>query len=358
MDIFRGMNMKKFIVILMALALAMASLTACAGKPAQPSDSSKEFLKTITPETATASGECGDYLNWYYKDGVLVIKGTGTMTNYYSDAFEDSYAPWVTYNDGEIKDEISLVIIGDGATSVGDLAFYGLDFLSKAVLPDTLEIIGEGAFFGCEKLISVNFPESLKTIENWAFSGCESLTSVNFPEYLEIIGESVFSSCALTSVSLPESLKEIGYEAFKGCRSLTSLSFSASLEKIGNSAFGECGLTDIVLPEGIKRINYLAFDQTESVTVPVSIAKIDGFGYQNEITFLGDAPEIATWEVYNSDMDTIGVAIVGLNSGFMHDDETQMYIDEPEETGVTIYYSGKGFEKYIEMCPQYNWVKK
>lgn len=333
--------MKKLTVILMALALAMAVLTSCAGntgndlsagdggvdvtadEPVKTAPSvsetevnttelvkttqsssvteadieSDDYVDAINAETATASGECGDDLKWYYKDGVLVIKGTGKMTDYYSDAFEDYYAPWVTYNDGEIKGEISWVILGDGVTSVGSLAFYGLDFLSKAELPDTLERIGEGAFYNCGSLTSIDFPESLKEI-----------------------GEQAFEGCALTSITIP-----------------------ATIEELGRSAFGA---TDITLCEGLTEIDLDAFYNAESITIPASVTKIDAFRSQRVITFLGDAPEIPTWELKNSAGEVIGVAISGLDDGLDY------------ETSVTIYYSGEGFEKYIEMCPQYNWVKK
>lgn len=358
--------MKRLIVILMALALTMAVFTACAGntgndnpadsgepdiaaddpdgdsdsgsdKPAQPGDSSEEYLRTITEETATAKGECGNDLKWYYKDGVLVIKGTGEMTDYYSDAYEDHYAPWVTYNDGEIKDEISLVVLGDGVTSVGEIAFYGLDLLSRAVLPDSLVEIGQGAFFNCGSLTSVNFPDSLEVIGDEAFSHCGSLASVSFPESLKVIGREAFNECfGLTSVIIPATVEEIGYNAFAYTHNVT----------------------DITLCEGLTEVDLGDFWNVKSVVIPAGVTKIVQFGGQEEITFLGDAPEIATWEAKNSADEVIGTVIHGLPTGIKYDEDTKSFLNEPEETGTTIYYSGEGFEKYIELCPQYNWVKK
>lgn len=367
--------MRRLIAILMALALAMAVLTSCAGstgndspvgdgvseiaegeavtaksvKDVQPDsdteadsvepdvESDDDYVDAINAQTADAMGECGENLSWYFKDGVLVIKGTGEMTNYYSDAYDDYYAPWVTYNGGEIKGEILLAIVEEGVTSVGDLAFYGLDNLSGAVLPDSLERIGEGAFYRCT-----------------------SLTSVNFPDSLEVIGDEAFSWCAnLASVSFPESLKTIGKEAFNNCYSLTSIAVPITVEKIGRHAFYKCSNADIILPDGITEINiWDSYSHTKSVTIPASATKINSFGYQQEIIFLGDAPEIDTREVKNSAGEVIGTAINGLPEGFKPGSETGSFINETVETGVTIYYSGKGFEKYIELCPQYHWIKK
>lgn len=362
MAFFRRNIMKRLMVILMVLVLAAASFAACAGnnsndsptdsgkpdiatgdwngdsdsgtdepEPAQSGESAEEFLRTITEETATAKGVCGADLTWYYKEGVLVIKGTGDMTHYYVDAYEYYYAPWVTYNDGEIKNEISQVIVDDGVTSVGSLAFYGLDLLSKVVLPDSLEKIEEGAFFYCG-----------------------SLTSVDFPDSLEVIGDEAFSHCGkLASVSFPESLRVIGTKAFYGCLNLTSIAIPAAVEEIGRDAFADCNNADVTLPEGLTQVDIeYAFDFTKSITIPASATKIDGLGQQHSVTFLGDAPEISIHEVKNDSGEIIGKAIKGLIDGL--DYET----GEPCETGVTIYYSGSGFEKYIEMFPQYKWVKK
>ena len=48
----------------------------------QDSNSTQEFLDSITPETAEAKGVCGADLTWYYQDNVLVIKGTGRITDF------------------------------------------------------------------------------------------------------------------------------------------------------------------------------------------------------------------------------------------------------------------------------------
>jgi len=125
------------------------------------SNPTEDFLKTITVETAEAKGVCGADLTWYYKDNVLVIKGTGEMTDFSGDD-----VPWHDYSG-----ETGWVIIDEGVTRIGENAFNGCSSsLSKVVFPSTLESIGEDAFRGCEQLQDVIIPSSVTDIGSCAFS--------------------------------------------------------------------------------------------------------------------------------------------------------------------------------------------
>jgi len=120
----------------------------------------EDFLKTITAETAEAKGACGNDLTWYYKDNVLVIKGTGAMPNYRYDT-----APWCNYEDGELVDKINWVIIDEGITSIGGHAFYELHVVSKIALPNTMERIEDEAFYYCEAMLEkLTIPASVTYI--------------------------------------------------------------------------------------------------------------------------------------------------------------------------------------------------
>ena len=220
-----------------ALALAAAfalCLTGCGAQSGSGStpeveveetgdqDTAQEFLDSITPETAEAKGACGSDITWYYQDNVLVLKGTGEMSDYDRDGV---ISPWRSYEDGQIEDQISWVIVGDGITG-----------------------IGKNAFYNCGGISRVTFPETLKTIKDMAFAQCENLKEVTLP---------------------------------------------ASLERIEGS-----------FHDG------------------------NAHGYVETATFLGDAPEL--------DGNPFG---------------------STEET-LTIYYSGSGFEPYIQQFPGFDWVKQ
>lgn len=128
-----------------------------------------DFLKTITAETAEAKGVCGANLIWYYQDGVLIIKGTGEMTDYTS----DNKSPWHEL-------EIGWVIIQEGVTSIGKCAFLECHTLSKVELPETLEKIGASAFCRCSELASIILPASVSYIGGGAFIYCKEPLSITF----------------------------------------------------------------------------------------------------------------------------------------------------------------------------------
>lgn len=169
----------KRISALILSAVLILSLAACGGQadtkatdnPAETTDnqtdsdvnissnSTEEFLKTITPETAEAKGVCGADLTWYYQDNVLVIKGTGPMSDYFA-SFDERNYPWSDY-----YDKIGMVVIGEGCTSISKYAFYDFELLSKIIIPEGIESIGEYAFDYCRNLKEITLPASLKSVE-------------------------------------------------------------------------------------------------------------------------------------------------------------------------------------------------
>ncbi len=86
--------------------------------------------------TARAN-EPPDSINWSIEDGTLTITGTGAMQDYPNP--ED--APW-----HDKKDEITKIVIEDGITRIGNLAFYGLTNAVEAVVPQSVKSIGLCAF--------------------------------------------------------------------------------------------------------------------------------------------------------------------------------------------------------------------
>lgn len=239
-------------------------------QPAEPdtsngsSNTTEEFLRTITAETAEAKGVCGADLTWYYQDNVLVIKGTGEMTDYERVWTQDEQyyiptAPWYE----EYHEKIGRVIIGEGCTSIGNVAFAGLGNLSNATLPDTITNIGTGAFDECTNLREAVLPDELLKIGGSAFFKCEKLQEV----------------------ILPSKVTEIGGLAFFGCMSLDSVALPEGLTVISASTFGDC--------EGIQKIVY-----------PSTLATVEDSQHSylrslNEVTFLGNAPEGISYIIKN-----------------------------------------------------------
>lgn len=109
-----------------------------------------------------ASGTCGDNITWKVdKNGVLSLRGTGSMDNYY---YID-YTPWCQF-----KKTIRKIILGEGITSVGDYAFANCELVEKISLPNTITTIGEYAFGGSQSLTAVSIPDGVLEIGDRAFS--------------------------------------------------------------------------------------------------------------------------------------------------------------------------------------------
>ena len=90
--------------------------------------------------------------------------------------------------------EVTDLVIPEGITSIGNLAFAG------------------GAF------TSVTIPESVTSIGHSAFQRCKDLTSLTIPDGVTTIGANAFKDCTgLTSITIPGSVTSIEKYAFKGC---------------------------------------------------------------------------------------------------------------------------------------------
>jgi hypothetical protein len=167
--------------------------------------------------------------SWTLGDGVLIISGTGKMTDY---DHSDNRAPW--YGD---RETIKRVIIIEGIT-----------------------YIGQDAFTSCTKLESVEIPESVTAIGVNAFLWCYALRSVTLPPKLESIGfAAFFCNYALSSVEIPASVKDIGEVAFCGCTSLERIDIAAGnkvYKTVDGVLFTADGKTLMAYPAGKKDESY------------------------------------------------------------------------------------------------------
>ena len=174
-----------------------------------------------------------DNLTWKLDaDGTLNISGTGAMKNYDS---IDNLSP--VYNNLNVKK----IVIEDGVTSIGELAFYKCSSLTNITIPGNVESIGESAFYSCDNLMDVTLQDGVKSIGNAAFILCNNLTNIVLPNSVTSIGYFAFKDCtSLTSIKIPDSVTSIGSSAFENCSSLTSITIPDSVTVIGRSAFANC----------------------------------------------------------------------------------------------------------------------
>ena len=135
-----------------------------------PTEAATEAVTEAT-EPAREEFECGEGLTWAYENGVLTIKGYGSMDN-----FNDG-APW-----GKYKNEIETVIMED-VVYIGARAFYNYDELKTVDFGDQLKEIGYEAFRSCEGLEKIELPASFKVFGESSFLGCKNLAEIHCSGY-------------------------------------------------------------------------------------------------------------------------------------------------------------------------------
>ncbi len=132
----------------------------------QWADKGYQIGVAITTNEEIASGSCGEALTWSLNAaGDLTVSGTGDMAD-----FAATGAPWAEY-----RDQIKLVILGQGVTSIGSSAFQDCKNLETVSLPGSLTALGKAAFLRCGELTNVKLPASLKSVGEDCFTGCEKL---------------------------------------------------------------------------------------------------------------------------------------------------------------------------------------
>ena len=156
---------------------------------------------------------------------------------------------------------LSNIVIPNSVTSIGDSAFEGCNSLGSLVIPNSVKNIGKGAFKWCKSLAEVVIPNSVTNIGEFAFCGCSSLADVVIPDGVTSIGIEAFRDCSsLSSVVIPDGVTSIGDRAFCGCKSLSSVVIPDSVTCIGDYAFGGCKyLSSLVIPDSVTSIGHHVF---------------------------------------------------------------------------------------------------
>jgi hypothetical protein len=242
--------------------------------------------------TAFAQGGTTGPLTWELNNGTLTISGEGAMPDYEMGIIGEPNTPWNPYTYS-----ITTVVITNGVTSIGNLAFCYCSRLISIAIPNSVTSIGRATFSGCESLISITIPNSVTTIGEYPFSWCESLISINvengnnsyasedgvlfnksktilirypigktvetyvIPNSVTNIEDGAFCYCeSLTSITIPNDVTNIGIIAFSHCSSLNSVIVPNSVTTIGEGAFHYCrSLPSIIIPNSVISIGERTF---------------------------------------------------------------------------------------------------
>lgn len=140
----------------------------------------------------------------------LTISGQGKMSNFkYLNAYPSSTAPWAALT-------VDKLIVGDGITEIGNIAFHGINRYStnplEVVLPDSITSIGSYAFSN-NKILEINIPSSVQSFGSGVFSDT-SLSSVVLPEGIKKITGRMLQGTNITEIAIPESVETINELAF------------------------------------------------------------------------------------------------------------------------------------------------
>lgn len=273
------------------------------------------------------SGSCGDNAAWSLKNGVLNISGTGDMY-----AYNSAYRPdWEN-----AKDVITEVIIEDGITSLGNMAFMEYPSLKSVTLPNSLEVIGANAFTRCKSLSKVSWGSGLKEIGMSAFSNCP-ITSAVLPEGLTTLGTQAFSGSALMEIKLPSTIETFDADVFRGCNELASVEISD-----GNALYKS--LEGVLFTEDMKTLVFAPAAKPVSVyVVPDGVDKIGSFAFEGsrigEIVISDSVTELETNAIRGFKGERIvipkNVIKLGENSVFI------------EGAGEVYVYEDSAAEKYF-----------
>lgn len=152
-----------------------------------------------------------------YNNGLLEITGTGAMKS----MSNSSSVPWYSN-----REDIQIVTISEGVTSIGTYAFCYCESLAEIKVDENNQYYSseDGVLFNKEKTLLIQYPVG------------NTRTSYTTPEGLTNIGIDAFEYCkSLTSIEISEGVKSIGSWAFRGCSNLTFIKIPGSVNDIRGS---------------------------------------------------------------------------------------------------------------------------
>lgn len=163
----------------------------------------------------------------------------------------------------------------------GDDAYNGVTDIEHLVISEGVTSIGSMAFYDCSGIASISFPNSLTSIANWAFCYCSGLTTITFGTGLTKIGRQAFSGCTgLTSVDIPASVTFIDEGVFRDCSKLSSITVAS-----GNTSYKS--VDDVLLTnDGTMLLAYPASKTAASYDIPATVTTIgdNAFSYASSLT--------------------------------------------------------------------------
>ena len=213
-------------------------------------------ISTLTIPSSVTS--CGN--DWYNGP----VAGCATLREM---VFEEgrTFVPAYIAASDDYTSNLSRIVLPEGISTIGYMAFYKCRGIETVELPESLETIENGAFQR-NGLTAVVFPMKLRKVVSSAFAECTSLESVTFTLNEEVvptsgntdrlydcqIGEYAFSGCtSLNTVNLSRNIHRIEGYVFDGCSSLKSLELPDQLEYMGCYMIRGTGISTLTIPSSV-----------------------------------------------------------------------------------------------------------
>ena len=312
-------RIKGFIFLLVLAALAVLPVselkaageseeTVLAGEGGEPPKGYEES------QEQERSVDAASDISWSLENGVLRITGAGEMPSYGTQNLPEWY--------GERR-SITSIVIEDGITSIGSLAFYDCFNVKNVDIAPSVSVLGDAAFYGCSSLEKVEVPAAVKILPSGLFVNCTNLSEITADGVTTIadyafqntgfstftVGRQVtsFSTVAMfdtpvesyqveagnpvytaedgivftdqgqtlyaypagdtrTAYTVPAGVTKIGKEAFLQSRFLQSVVLGNEVSELGQSAFQECrGFRSLVIPDTVTKVGNWTFYQCENL---------------------------------------------------------------------------------------------
>ena len=254
-----------------------------------------DLPNTITQIGAQAFSDCQLLSDIYLPDSVIL--GENALHNNAS-----NLTVTIHYNTGIIpnkmlyKNKMSIVVIENGITDIGEYAFAECTDLMGITFPETLKNIGNYAFYKSKLSADTTLPPKVTTIGNYAFSEASALTKISVPDSIQKIGTGAFDSSI--NVNIYYRFGEICADLFKG-QYIKSIFVDDEIHSIGNNAFANCtNLVELSLPDTISTVGSGCFASSNNIIL--TIRTVDG-KIDNEV-FRGKLSNISTVILDNSNI--------------------------------------------------------
>jgi len=147
------------------------------------------------------------------------LDGSGTLWIYTAKTGGEAMPDYNDYTARpyySVISNINSVMIKDGVTAIGYMAFQSCTRLTSIIIPNSVTTIESGSFIGCNSLATLTIPGSVTSIKSLAFASCTGLTDLTVGWATPLtIDNTIFSGVATYNITLhvPRGTKDLYFAA-------------------------------------------------------------------------------------------------------------------------------------------------